>query len=95
MDEIIITTPEKIKQIVETCLKDFLGKNIKTDTPDPHDDYLKSIQDVAKFLGCSNTTAQKFKNQNRHIFIQIGRKFLVGKADIIDTLKINSKYYVH
>jgi len=27
MDEIIVTTPEKLKQIVETCFKDFLNKN--------------------------------------------------------------------
>ena len=90
MDEIIITTPEKIKQIIDTCLTDFLNKNIKLGTPDPDNDFLKNIKDIARFFGCSNTTAQKFKNQHKNIFIQIGRKFLVRKTDIIEALKIKS-----
>jgi hypothetical protein len=95
MDEIILTTPEKIKEIVTTCLAEFLTINTSTGPPDKEDEYLKSVKDIANFLGCSSTTAQKFKNQNRQIFLQIGRKFLVRKTDIIDTLKFKSKYYGH
>ena len=73
---------------VETCFKDFLNKNTNAVVSDSDIDFLKSIKDIAGFLGCSNTTAQKFKNQHKHIFIQIGRKFLVKKTDIIDALKI-------
>jgi hypothetical protein len=93
MDEIILTTPEKIKEIVTTCLAEFLTINTSTCPPDKEDEYLKSIKDVAEFIGCSSTTAQKFKNQNRHIFLQIGRKFMVSKTDIIDTLKNKSRDY--
>jgi hypothetical protein len=93
MDEIILTTPEKIKEIVATCLAEYLTVNASTDQLDKDDEYLKSVKDIANFLGCSSTTAQKFKNQNRQIFLQIGRKFMVRKTDIIDTLKINSKFY--
>ncbi len=88
MDEIIITTPEKIKQIVENCLIEFHNKNMKISTPNPDTDFLKSIKDISRFLGCSTTTAQKFKNEHKNIFIQIGRKFLVRKNDVIEALKI-------
>jgi hypothetical protein len=93
MNEIILTTPEKIKEIVSTCLSEFLAVNTPTDQLDKDEEYLKGVKDLANFLGCSSTTAQKFKNQNRHIFLQIGRKFMVSKTDIIDTLKNKSRDY--
>jgi hypothetical protein len=93
MDELIITTPEKIKEIVATCLAEYLTLNASPGPPNGDEEYLKSVKDLANFLGCSSTTAQKFKNQNRHIFIQIGRKFMVRKTDIIDTLKNKSRDY--
>ena len=93
MDEIIITTPEKIKEIIATCLAEYLRESTSTDPPYQDDEYLKSIKDVAEFLGCSSTTAQKFKNKHRHIFLQVGRKFMVKKSDVIDALRSKSRCY--
>jgi quinolinate synthase len=92
MDEIIVTTPEKIKQIFESCLIDFLEKNMRKEKSDKEtsaadNDFLKSIKDIARFLGCSCTTAQRIKNQHQDIFIRIGRKFMVSKTELIKVLK--------
>jgi hypothetical protein len=88
MDELIITTPGRFKQIVNSCLTDFLDKYTKKSTSEPSDEFLKSIKEIASFLGCSSTTAQKIKNQYKHIFMQLGRKFLVRKTDLIEALKM-------
>ena len=94
MEEIIIITPEQLKKIIDSCLAQYFKEETSVDPPDIKDEYLKSIVDLAEFLGCSNATAQKFKNRNRHIFLQVGRKFLVRKTDVIDSLRKKSHYHI-
>jgi hypothetical protein len=86
--EIIITTPENIKQIFMECLREYSsGLNIQN--PTKEESYVSSISTLAEFLKCSRTCAQKFKNEHPKIFKQYGRKFLASKIDILNVLSNN------
>ena len=86
--EIVVTTPEKIRQIFMECLHEYVaGLNIQN--PKVEESFVSSISTLAEFLKCSRTCAQKFKNEHSKIFRQYGRKFLASKNDILNVLSNN------
>ena len=52
---------------------------------------LHSIKELAEFLGCSTLTAQKFKNEKRFPYYQIGRKVMFDTAKVLESLKKHEK----
>jgi len=48
---------------------------------------LYSIKELADFLGCSTVTAQKFKNEGRFDFYQVGRKCIFDTEKILKALE--------
>ena len=50
---------------------------------------LYSMQELADFLGCSTVTAQRFKNNGRIPFYQVGRKCFFNTEKILQALEHN------
>ena len=87
-NEIIVTSKEEVRDILYDCLTEFFQNLPKTVEIGNPNDYLRSISELASFIGCSISTAQKFKNSYAEIFHQTGRKFLVSKSDILSKMKL-------
>ena len=83
--ELIITTEEKIEEIVNRCLSNHVS------SPPPSESLqsknLYSINALAAFLGCSPVTAQKYKNQGKFRYRQFGRKCIFNTVEIMDDLQ--------
>lgn len=89
MDEIILTTPEKLKGIVKECLADLnIASHHHLDTEQAT--HLYSIKSLATFLGCSIVTAQKLKNSGKIRFKQFGRKCIFNTNQVLEDLSINN-----
>lgn len=50
-------------------------------------EYLYSLRELAKFLGCSVVTAQKIKNSGKIRYTQIGRKLMFNTSEVLEDLK--------
>lgn len=59
----------------------------RQDTPVEHK-ILRSIQELADFLGCSTVTAQKFKNEGRIPYRQINRKVMFDTAEVLQAIDL-------
>lgn len=53
------------------------------------DGYLYSLRELADFLGCSVTTAQKIKNSGKIPYQQFGRKVIFRKSDVFKGMRSN------
>lgn len=86
MNEIIVTTPDQLKQIINECLNER-----KTEpTPAPQQEqnkYLYSIRELADFLHVSIVTAQKIKNSGSIRYVQHGRKLIFNTLQIMEDLQ--------
>jgi len=52
---------------------------------------LYSIKALATFLGCSTVTAQKFKNEGRFSYYQVGRKCIFDTEKVLAALEHSTK----
>lgn len=86
--ELIITTQEKIEEIVNRCLTNFNPVQI---LPKSETQYLYSINQLARFLNCSPGTAQKLKNSGKIRYKQFGRKCVFNTDEILEDLGRNRK----
>jgi hypothetical protein len=81
---------EKLDRI-ESQLMSIQEKQKSCQIPE-HIEYLKSIKEMSDFLGCSDVTSQRIKNQNAEIFLSVGcRKFMVSKTDLLSIFKNRKK----
>ncbi|MGD9930246.1 MAG: helix-turn-helix domain-containing protein [Mangrovibacterium sp.] len=60
-------------------------------TPEPQTEVLHSIAELARFLGCSTVTAQRYKNEKRFPYKQVGRKVMFNTADVLKAIDSNKK----
>ncbi|MBE0674457.1 MAG: DUF3853 family protein [Bacteroidales bacterium] len=84
--ELIVTTPEQLKQIVTDCLK----SHTPATSPSPPTEqpmHLYSIKELAEFLGCSTTKAQELKNKKKIRYRQFGRKVIFVASEVMEDLK--------
>jgi len=86
MTNLILTTPEELKQIITDCLVPFKPVANSQPNPDPPV-LLYSIDELATFLGCSNMTAFKLKKSGRVRYTQFGRKLVFNSAEVLEDLK--------
>jgi excisionase family DNA binding protein len=52
---------------------------------------LRSIKELADYLGCSIATAQKIKNSGKIPYIQVGRKLIFETRDLKKALEYHPK----
>ena len=93
MQNIILTTPEQLEDIITKCL----SRSTPARDPDTElksaagEEFLTSIRALATFLGCSVVSAQKLKNSGRIRYRQFGRKVIFSKAEILEDLRNTCK----
>ena len=92
--DIILTTPEQLKEIIKDCLESYTFDNPDTKNKEaiPQEEYLYSIKELAKFLGCSTTKAQELKNKRIIRYRQYGRKLIFLRSEVLEDLYNNKKY---
>ena len=85
MNEIILTTPEELREILNECLVNRNPAPQLTTEPEPHI-LLHSIHALASFLGCSDVTAFKLKKSGKIRYRQFGRKLVFNTAEVLEDL---------
>jgi len=80
--ELIVTTREDLKNIVQECLSDFKPAPVPAQAPE----LLYSIKDLADFLHCSPVTAQRIKNSGKIRYKQFGRKVVFDRSEVLADL---------
>jgi hypothetical protein len=90
MQNLIITTPEELKQIISDCLTNL--NPVNSSNPEPIAPVLLfSIRELATFLCCSHVTAQKLKNSGKIRYSQFGRKIVFNSAEVLEDLSKKKK----
>ena len=87
-----IIDEEKLAQVLRKVIREELDALPKSERDFPGEDrLLRSIKELAKYLGCSVVTAQKFKNEGLIPFVQTGRKVLFDKVELMKCTKLPKK----
>jgi len=85
MNEYIISIKDSIDRLNYSI--NSLIELYQVNKKQEEDLYLRSIKEISAFVGCSDATSQKIKNDNPEIFTQTGRKFIVKISDLTQALK--------
>ncbi|MBN1180845.1 MAG: helix-turn-helix domain-containing protein [Bacteroidales bacterium] len=89
---LILTTPEQLEAIINKCLSKYFSSQNQTPKSEPGGErYLHSIAELATFLGCSNTSAQKLKNSGVLRYKQFGRKIMFVASEVLEDIEKNRK----
>ncbi len=91
MNEIIVTTPDQLKQIINECLNERKTELTPASQQEQQTKYLYSIKELANFLHVSIVTAQKIKNSGSIRYIQHGRKIIFNTLQIMEDLQKKGK----
>jgi hypothetical protein len=82
----------KLTAIVRQAVTEAFGELPKNDSISHLErKTLHSIRELSVFLGCSIVTAQKFKNEGRIPYRQIGRKVMFDTQDVLKALESSKK----
>ena len=83
---------EKFTQVLRKVIREELEAMPKIENQFPGEDrLLRSMKEVAEYLGCSVVTAQNFKNAGLLPFVQKGRKVLFDKVELMKCTKLPRK----
>ena len=87
-----IIDEEKFTEVLRKVIREELEAMPKSETQLPGEErYLRSMNELAEFLGCSVVTAQKFKNEGLLPFVQTGRKVMFDKVELMKCSKLPRK----
>ncbi len=76
---------EELANVIKKAVAEEMAKTPHT-TPEPQPKTLHSIRELADFLGCSVVTAQRYKNEGRIPYSQVGRKVMFNTADVLKAI---------
>jgi len=83
--DIIITTEERLRSIIQECLIKAPPITEDTTKPSIEKEFVKSIADIAEMFSCSTVTAQRIKNQiPKNSYFQCGRTFSISKSFLLE-----------
>jgi phosphoribosylanthranilate isomerase len=86
MNEVILTTPDQLRQIINECLAAIKPEPLQTLNQE-QPKYAHSLRELADFLGCSIVTAFKLKESGKIRFQQFGRKLIFNCSEVLEDLK--------
>jgi DNA-binding transcriptional regulator YhcF (GntR family) len=72
----------ELAEVVKKAVAEAMAK-AEQPIPEPQPQTLHSIRELADFLGCSVVTAQRYKNEKRFPYKQVGRKVMFNTADVL------------
>jgi len=89
MEKVILTTPDELEDLILRCLQkiDTAAIPEKEKVVDNSEKYIYSIVGLAKFMGCSKVTAQKFKNSGKVKCYQVGRKIMFKESEVLAAIQ--------
>jgi len=90
MNELIITTPEQLREIIENAVRSTMQTVPQIPSHAEPEKNLYSISDLADFIGCSVATAMRLKKSGRIRFYQTGRKVIFKTVEVLEDLKKNT-----
>ncbi|MFV0377284.1 MAG: DUF3853 family protein [Mangrovibacterium sp.] len=80
----------ELAEVVKRAVAEAMAK-AEQPAPEPQPQTLHSIRELADFLGCSVVTAQRYKNEKRFPYKQVGRKVMFNTADVLKAIDSNKK----
>jgi len=84
--ELIISTPEDIRQIVFAALREYESRKEKLE-PTNKDDQLLTVDGAAQFLDCTKPTIYQKTSAGELPYMKRGKRLYFLKADLIAYLK--------
>jgi excisionase family DNA binding protein len=83
---ILFSLPKSdLQDLIIDCVNVCL-KHQQQVEPEPQPKTLHSIRELADFLGCSVVTAQRYKNEGRIPYSQVGRKVIFNTAEVLKAI---------
>jgi excisionase family DNA binding protein len=76
---------KELAEVIKEAVAEEMAKTAQP-TPEPQPKTLHSIRELAEFLGCSVVTAQRYKNEGRIPYSQVGRKVLFNTAEVLKAI---------
>ena len=89
MIELILTTPEELRQIINECLNEKPAESIQPVEPQKKNAY--SIKEGAEYFHVSTVTFQLWKNKGFVKYIQQGRKLIIDIPGTMELLACRRK----
>ena len=87
-----IIDEEKFTQVLRKVIREELAAMPKSENQFPGEGrLLRSMKEVAEYLGCSVVTAQRFKNEGLLPYVQKGRKVLFDKVELMKCTRLPKK----
>ena len=81
----VLLNETELANIVKKAVAEEMAKTTQP-TPEAQPKTLHSIRELADFIGCSVVTAQRYKNDGRIPYSQVGRKVLFNTADVLKAI---------
>jgi hypothetical protein len=79
---------EKLAAIVEKAVNNAFAAKTNLNVEHVRErTTLHSIRELSEFIGCSTVTAQKFKNEGRIPYRQVGRKVLFDSFEVLKAME--------
>jgi excisionase family DNA binding protein len=76
---------KELAEVIKEAVAEEMAKTAQP-TPEPQPKTLHSIRELSEFLGCSVVTAQRYKNEGRIPYSQVGRKVLFNTAEVLKAI---------
>ena len=84
---------QRLAEVVKTAVTEAMAAvQTSTPAPEPQPEILHSIRELADFLGCTPVTAQRYKNEGRIPYKQVGRKVMFNTADVLRAIDSNKQH---
>ncbi len=78
-----------VQESVKKEMKNLFPENLKSST---EEQVLLNRKQACKLLGCSLTTLYYYQRDGKIPFHQVGRKIFFDKAELLNHLKVESKF---
>lgn len=90
---VIITSKEELQKLIDEAVsKAIAGLNLTRETQiGSNSEMIHGIRELAKFLKCSTSTAQKLKNEKRVPYYEAGRVLMFRSEEVLQAISKGKK----
>ena len=86
--ELIVTTPDEIRSIIRTEIKNFFETKSNTKVQDPiNSSCLITTTDLSKYLNISEQTVIRWKDKNKIPCVKMGRSIRFHLPSVLKSLE--------
>ena len=91
MNEIILTTEERLTEIVNCAIMNALNAQCSRVETTKTEGHIKGISGLSKFLGVSHSRAQALKNSGIFPHFQTGRLIIFDPSKVREAMEAHGK----